>query len=73
MLSRLLNKLLNYKILIIRSSDIMNLSMLFASRIILGKMEFHEVPSKLKSKVAEILIDAGCEELIDEEEFLPQE
>lgn len=73
MFTRLLNKLLNYKILIIRSSDIMNLAMLFSSRIILGKMEFHEVPSKLKSKVAEILIDAGCEDLIDEEEFLPQE
>ena len=73
MFARLVNKLLNYKILIIRSSDIMNLAMLFSSRIILGKMEFHEVPSKLKSKVAEILIDAGCEDLIDEEKFLPQE
>lgn len=42
------------------------LAMLMANRIILGKMTYAEVPAKLKAQVAEILMDAGLEDLINE-------
>ncbi len=42
------------------------LAMLWANQIILGKKTFSQVPAKLKAQVREILIDAGCEDLIDE-------
>ena len=42
------------------------LAMLWATQIILGKKTFAQVPAKLKEQVREILIDAGCEELIIE-------
>ena len=42
------------------------LAMLWANQIILGKKTFKQVPAKLKEQVREILIDAGCEELIEE-------
>ena len=42
------------------------LAMLWASQIINGKKSFAQVPAKLKDQVREILIDAGCEDLIDE-------
>lgn len=42
------------------------LAMLWANQIILGKKTFAQVPAKLKDKVREILIDAGCEDLIEE-------
>jgi len=42
------------------------LAFLWANQIILGKKTFAQVPAKLKAQVREILIDAGCEDLIDE-------
>ena len=42
------------------------LAMLWANQIILGKKTFAQVPAKLKDQVREILIDAGCEDLIEE-------
>lgn len=42
------------------------LAMLWANQIILGKKTFNQVPAKLKAAVREILIDAGCENLIEE-------
>lgn len=48
------------------------MAMLFASKIILGKATFDQVPRLLKSQVAEILIENGCEALITEEEYLPK-
>lgn len=44
------------------STDMM--AMLFAQRVILGKTEFDQVPAKLKSQVADILInECGLPEL----------
>ena len=34
--------------------------------VILGKKSFSQVPAKLKEQVRELLIDAGCEDLIEE-------
>lgn len=42
------------------------LAFLWANQIILGKKTFKQVPAKLKEQVREILIDTGCEDLIDE-------
>lgn len=42
------------------------LAMLWANQIILGKKTFSQVPTKLKEAVREILIDTGCEDLIEE-------
>lgn len=42
------------------------IAMLWANQIILGKKTFSQVPAKLKEQVRELLIDAGCEELIEE-------
>ena len=38
-------------------------AMLWANQIIIGKKTFAEVPRLLKSKVKELLIEAGCGEL----------
>lgn len=43
------------------------MAMLWAQQIMLGKKTFAEVPAKLKSKVRELLIDSGCEDLITED------
>ena len=44
------------------------MAMLFASRIILGKTTFEQVPHKLKKQVAEVLIeDCGMPELVPSE------
>ena len=41
------------------------MAMLFAQRVILGKTEFSAVPAKLKTKVADILInECGLPELV---------
>lgn len=40
--------------------------MLWAQQIMLGKKTFAQVPRLLKEKVREILIDSGCEELVQE-------
>ena len=42
------------------------LAMLWAIQIINGKKTFAQVPTKLKDAVREILVDSGCEYLIDE-------
>lgn len=49
------------------------MAMLFATRIILERCTFEQVPKKLKAQVAEVLIDSGCEYLITDEEYLPKE
>ena len=41
-------------------------AMLWANQIILGKKTYNEVPRLLKAKVKELLIEAGCGELIVE-------
>ena len=44
------------------------MAMLFAQRVILGKCEFEQAPTKLKKQVAEILIDeCGMPELVPAE------
>ena len=41
------------------------MAMLFAQRVILGKTEFEDVPAKLQSQVADILInECGMPELV---------
>ena len=52
--------------LLLKKEDKEMLAMLWANQIILGKKTFSQVPAKLKAQVREILIDAGCEDLIDE-------
>ena len=42
------------------------MSLLWAQQIMLGKKTFAQVPKLLKEKVREILIDSGCEELIED-------
>ena len=41
-------------------------AMLWCNQIILGKKTYSEVPRLLKDKVKELLIEAGCEELVKE-------
>ena len=41
-------------------------AMLWANQIILGKKTYNEVPRLLKAKVKELLIEAGCGELVTE-------
>ena len=44
------------------------MAMLFAQRVILGKIEFEAVPAKLKAQTADILInECGLSELVPEE------
>ena len=44
------------------------MAMLFAQRVILGKTEFAQVPAKLKTQVADILInECGLPELVPAE------
>lgn len=43
------------------------MAMLWAQQIMLGKKTFAEVPAKLKSKVRELPIDSGCEDLVTED------
>ena len=42
------------------------IAMLWAQQIMLGKKTFSQVPRLLKEQVRELLIDCGCEHLIDE-------
>lgn len=42
------------------------IAMLWANQIMMGKKTFVQVPRLLKDKVRELLIDAGCEDLIVE-------
>lgn len=43
------------------------IAMLWTQQIMLGKKTFAQTPEKLKTKVKELLIDSGCEELVTEE------
>lgn len=54
-----------YTILFGREGEEM-MAMLWAQQIMLGKKTFAQVPRLLKDKVAELLRDSGCEELITE-------
>lgn len=42
------------------------MAMLWAQQIMLGKKKYSDVPRLLKNKVKELLIDSGCEDLVDE-------
>ena len=42
------------------------MAMLWAQQIMLGKKTYAQVPRLLKTQVREILIDSGCEELVQE-------
>ena len=42
------------------------IAMLWANQIMMDKKTFEQVPRLLKDKVRELLIDAGCEDLIVE-------
>lgn len=42
------------------------MAMLFAQKIMLGKLTFTDVPAKLKEQVKEILVESGCKDLITE-------
>ncbi len=42
------------------------MAMLWCQQIMLGKKTFSQVPAKLKDQVRELLIDSGCEDLIEE-------
>lgn len=52
--------------ILLRKEEKEMLAMLWANQIILGKKTFAQVPAKLKEQVREILIDLGCEDLIEE-------
>lgn len=41
------------------------MAMLFATKVILGKISYSEVPNKLRSQVDTILIENGVEYLIE--------
>lgn len=42
------------------------MAMLWAQQIMLGKKTYAQAPRLLKAKVKEVLIDSGCEELVQE-------
>ena len=52
---------------ILGKEGVLMMAMLWAQQIMFGKKAFAEVPAKLKSKVRELLIDSGCEDLITED------
>lgn len=52
---------------ILGKEGVLMMAMLWAQQIMFGKKTFAEVPTKLKSKVRELLIDSGCEDLITED------
>ena len=43
------------------------MAMLWAQQIMLGKKTYSQVPSLLKDKVKEVLIDSGAEDLVTED------
>ena len=66
-MNSLKNALLNWLVLFMLSRkerDMM--AMLYAQRIMNGKMVFTDVPRLLKEKVAEILRESGMEKLVTE-------
>lgn len=63
----MVNKIISllFRILFGKEGETM-MAMLWAQQIMLGKKTYSQVPKLLKEKVKEILIDSGCEELIEE-------
>lgn len=57
-----------FKIFIKLIGDDSMMALLLAQRVILGKMEFNEVPEVLKSQAYEYLADSGVEFLAGEYE-----
>lgn len=54
--------------ILFKKGELEMMAMLFAQRVILGKTTFEEVPAKLKTQVADILInECGLPELVPAE------
>lgn len=54
--------------ILLTKGELTMMAMLFAQRIILGKTSFEDVPAKLKTQVADILInECGLPELVPAE------
>lgn len=64
MLSFIFNIL--YRFMYVQKGGADMMAMLWAQQIMLGKKTFSQVPAKLKEQVREILIDSGCENLVEE-------
>lgn len=54
-----------YDILFGKEGEFM-MAMLWCQQIMLGKKTYAQVPAKLKDQARELLIDSGCEHLIEE-------
>lgn len=54
--------------LLLKKEEKEMIAMLWTQRIIYGKRNFTDVPARLKGQVRELLIECGCEDLINEEE-----
>ena len=64
----MLDKIRAWIIKILFKGELEMMAMLFAQRVILRKTEFTDVPTKLKAKVADILInECGVPELVPAE------
>ena len=63
MLNKLRFSIIN---LLLNKEEKIMLAMLWTIQIINGKKTFSQVPAKLKEQVRQLLIDAGCEDLIEE-------
>ena len=61
--------MLNFLLLIIYiaygQKGVIMMAMLFATKVILGKLDYADVPAKLKPQVDEILRENGLEDLIE--------
>ena len=58
--------MLNIILLLMNKEARFMMAMLWAQQIMLGKKTYDQVPRLLKTKVKEILIDSGCEDLVTE-------
>lgn len=58
------NFIFNILFHILKGDDDM-MAMLFAQKVILGKIGYCDVPAKLKDQVREILVESGLEDLIE--------
>ena len=64
----MLDKIRAWIIKFLFKGELEMMAMLFAQRVILGKTDFEDVPTKLKSQVADILInECGLPELVPTE------
>ena len=62
------NLLLNILIFFLKKEDKDMVAMLWVTRIVAGKKTYKDVPRLLKPQVKELLIEAGLEEFIEEDE-----